>query len=288
MSDMIVLNGRILKTAEATLSPEDRGFLYGDGLFETLKARRGRVDLLARHLSRMARGAEELRIGFPWRNAIPGLIAQLLERNGLLDRAASVKICLSRGRHEGHLNLYRPREPSLAIFAKPYEEPDLALWEKGLAVSVEKDIRQNPLSGICHLKSMSYLPYLMARTRAEEKGFQEALLTNGTGQVCECTTANIFSVRDDRFETPRVSCGLLPGTVRSALLDLLAQEGLPVLEVDMTVDRLLESREVFVTNALREVFPVGRLDDCVFSGRDQTRKVRDLFRRWIDATNEAL
>jgi len=283
----IAVNGRILPEDEASISPADRGFLYGDGLFETMKARKGRVDFLSKHLTRMEEAAGVLDLPFPLDFDIPSLLRELLDKNHLAG-TASVKICLSRGKHLGPLTLYPDQEPTLVIFTRPYEDPGSSRWEKGLEVSVEEEIRQNALSGICHLKSMNYLPYLLARTRAEEKGFEESLLLNTEGHVCECTTANIFCFRQGRLETPLISCGLLPGILRAVLLELLDKAGQPARVVRLTVEDLMGSEEIFVTNSMIEILPVGRLNERRYPQREQTRTLFDRFRAYRNALREEI
>jgi len=278
----IAVNDRILPETDAHISCEDRGFLYGDGLFETMKARRGCVDFLQRHLDRMRSGAQELGIPFPPARSFPSLIRDLLARNHIQDTAA-VKLCLSRGRHTGPLTLYRPEETTRVLFARPWQDPDPSRWEEGLSITVETEIRQNALSGICHLKTLNYLPYLRARTGAAQAGFEDAILLNTRGEICECTTANLFWFRGERLETPKVSCGLLPGVVRAVLMDLAEQAGTPVREVKRKAKDLLDAEEIFVSNSLMEIHPVGRVGEHRFSRREQTHALRDRFRAYRDS-----
>ncbi len=124
----IFINGRILPEEEAVLSPYDRGFLFGDGLFETIKADPGGVYFLDRHLARLKEGADFLKIPFPDFDNPGGIIRELLNRNRL-SQGAAVKICLTRGIHEGPLSLYAPRSsPTLLVMARPYHPPAPADW----------------------------------------------------------------------------------------------------------------------------------------------------------------
>lgn len=266
----VALNGRILPEQEAFISPLDRGFLYGDGLFETLKARGGRIEFLGKHLRRLQGGATFLEIPFPAQLDYRGLILELLERNQIRDEAA-VKIHLTRGRHEGLLYFHETRAPTVTILVEPYTRPDPKKWDEGIAVSVEREILQNPSSGLCRFKTLNYLPYLLLRTRARKKGFEDAVLLNPRGEVCECTTSNLFFFRGARLETPEVSCGLLPGILREALMECLAEAGEPVREVRLSSEALAESHEIFVTNSLAEILPVGHMDGKSFPERERTR-----------------
>jgi branched-chain amino acid aminotransferase len=278
----IAVNGRIVPETDARISCEDRGFLYGDGLFETMKARQGCVDFLQRHLERMQSGARDLDIPFPPHRSFPPLIRELLAKNQLQETAV-VKLCLSRGRHTGPLTLYKPEEATLVMFARPWEEEEPSRWEQGLSITVETEIRQNALSGICHMKTLNYLAYLRVRTRAARAGFEDAILLNTHGELCECTTANLFWFRGGQLETPEASCGLLPGVVRAVVMDLMEQAGTPVREVRRSADDLPDAEEIFVSNSVVEILPVGRIGERRLPRRDQTRALRERFRAYRDS-----
>jgi aminodeoxychorismate lyase len=278
----VAINGRILPEEDAFLSPLDRGFLYGDGLFETLKAEGNRVYFLDRHLERMQEGARFLRIPFPKELDFYDLVQALKEKNRIRGEA-SVKICLTRGRHQDRLSLYPHASPTSVILVHPYEGRTLSDWEEGLSVTLEREILQNDSSSLCRLKSLNYLLYLLVRTRAQEKGFEEAILTNRANEICECTTSNLFVYRQGRLETPEVSCGLLPGVLRQVLMECLARGGRPVSEVRLTPEDLRSCEEIFVTNSMVEIFPVGRVDQDSYPRREQTREVREAFRAYRDA-----
>jgi branched-chain amino acid aminotransferase len=281
MMAYLAINGRIVPEEEARLSPLDRGFLYGDGLFETLKADAERIYFLDRHLARMREGARLLRIPFPEEMDFSRIIRDLREENRIAGEAA-VKICLSRGRHEGSLSLYASSSPTVVILATPRTPPSPADWEKGLSVTLEPELRQNDASSLCRLKTLNYLLYLLVRTRAQERGFEDAILSNRAGELCECTTSNLFFFRGDRLETPEPSCGLLPGIARQALMECMAQAGAPVREVRLNPEALGACEEIFVTNSLLEVFPVGRVEAVAFSKRAKTRRALGLFQAYRD------
>ena len=277
----VAINGRVLPEEEACLSPLDRGFLYGDGLFETLRVVGRRVFFLDRHLARMREAARFLRIPFPADLDFLGIIRDLKEKNEITGEA-SVKICLSRGRHEGSLSLCTPSSPTVVILPTPRASASPPDWDKGLSVTVEAEARQNDSSNLCRLKTMNYLPYLLVRTRAQEKGFEDAILTNTLSEICECTSSNLFFFRENRLETPDVSCGLLPGVLREALMECMEQAGESVREVKLTREALPSCDEIFVTNSLVEVLPVGRVDQDAYPGRERTRRVLELFQAYRD------
>ncbi len=277
----IAVNGCVMPEADARLSPLDRGFLYGDGLFETLKVDGEKVFFLERHIARMREAARFMKIPFPADLDFLGIIRDLMEKNQIPGEA-SAKICLSRGRHEGSLSLYTPSSPTVLILTTRRASPGPTAWEEGLSVTIERELRQNETSSLCRLKTLNYLPYLLARTRAEEKGFEDAILTNTASEICECTTSNLFFFREDRLETPALACGLLPGVLRESLMDCMEEAGEPVGEVKMAVSDLPTCDEIFVTNSVVEVFPVGRVDGDDYPGRERTRRVWERFQAYRD------
>jgi branched-subunit amino acid aminotransferase/4-amino-4-deoxychorismate lyase len=207
-----------------------------------------------------------------------------MEKNRILGEA-SVKICLSRGRHQGRLSLVPLSSPTTVILVHTYQDRTAEAWERGLEITVEKDILQNESSALCRLKSLNYLLYLLVRTRAEEGGFEDAILMNRAGAICECTTSNLFFFRHGRLETPALSSGLLPGILRQALMECMEQAGQPVSEVRMTPEAFLACEEIFVTNSLVEILPVGRVDQVRYPNRERTREVRNLFHAFRDETD---
>ncbi len=277
----VAINGCVMPEEDACLSPLDRGFLYGDGLFETLKVDGRRVFFLERHLARMREAARILKIPFPADLDFAGIIQDLKEKNQIPGEA-SAKICLSRGRHGGSLSFYPPSSPTVVILTTQRASPSPSDWEEGLSVTIEAELRQNETSTLCRLKTLNYLPYLLARTRAQEKGFEDAILMNTVNEVCECTTSNLFFFREGRLETPAPSCGLLPGVLREALMECMEQAGEPVREVKLAHEDLRSCDEIFVTNSLVEVLPVGRVDQDAYSVRERTRRVLGLFQAYRD------
>jgi branched-chain amino acid aminotransferase len=277
----LAINGRILPDTDACLSPLDRGFLYGDGLFETLKVDGKRIYFLEKHLARMQEGARFLRIPFPADIDFPCVLQELRERNGIRGEA-SAKICLTRGRHRNSLFLDPPSSPTVVILLHPYQSPTPGDWEKGLSVTLEREILQNDSSSLCRIKSLNYLLYLLVRTRARDRGYEDAILTNRANEICEATTSNLFFFRQGRLETPALSCGLLPGVLRQALMECLGRAGQPVREVKLAPEALHSCEEIFVTNSLVEILPVGRVDQRAYDRRERTRRVQEQFQAFRD------
>ncbi|HEY9854917.1 MAG TPA: aminotransferase class IV [Stenomitos sp.] len=244
----VVLNGELLNALEARVSALDEGLLYGYGLFETLRAIDGRMPLLDRHLDRLHAGAEQLGIEVPRERAdIAADLGRVVEAANLSD--ARVRLTLTLGSPEG--------EPALMAMANPYQEPaspyDTCLVRGHPGAN-------SPTKG---LKSLSYLPWLLAREQARSRGYHEALMTDDSGQIVEGSTTNVFAVLKEGFvATPPLESGALPGVSRAWVMERLGDD---VREAPLVPKDLYEASEVFLTNALVGVIPAGKLGERVLA-----------------------
>ncbi|MBO9541941.1 aminotransferase class IV family protein [bacterium] len=244
----VVLNGELLDGQDARLSALDEGLLYGYGLFETIRALDGHMPLLERHLDRLFSGA--VRLGLPVRReraAIARDLEALLAAEGFAD--ARVRVTLTRGAAllgEGS-TLLATAQP-YALPAPPYD----------LCVVSGHPGGSFPLAG---LKTIGYLPHLLARDRARAAGHHDALWLDAGGRVVEATTGNVFVVLPDgTVVTPPLSAGPLAGVGRAWAIARLRDEGATVQEAPLRAAHLSQAREVFLTNALMGAMPVRRLD----------------------------
>jgi branched-chain amino acid aminotransferase len=258
MARIVYYNGDFLPTDKVAISPFNRGLLYGDGVFETLRAYNGRVFRLEQHLIRMHEGLQVLRIE-PNREAhgIERSINELMKLNKLSD--AALRISVFRGDGEG------PEPPdglqsSILISAKPfntYRAEDYATGFWTYLVSMRRS-RYSPLSRI---KSLNYLDNILARLEAREHNAQEALLLNTLGWVAEGATSNIFIIKDKKLITPPVDAGILPGITRAAVLEIADSLNLQAREETFSPEELLRADEAFLTNSLMEIMPLVMLNE---------------------------
>jgi branched-chain amino acid aminotransferase group I len=263
MPGFVYLNGRIVKREEALVSAFDRGFLYGDGLFETIRAYDGTPFMLPQHIARMAASARELDIPMPDADNIARTVERLIERNELGD--AYVRITLSRGTHTGQLAPDAPGRPTLLIEARELRHRPPDAYERG-AVVVTCSFSHDAASKIRRHKTTSYLPSILAKQEAARHGADEGLLADADGHVAEGATSNVFCVRDGRPLTPPLSMNILPGVTRKTVIGLAADAGLNVAEERFTVAEFRSADEAFITNSLVEIMPVRSVD-----GRDLGR-----------------
>lgn len=253
---IVYLNGELLPLSEAKVSVLDRGFLYGDGLFETIRVYRGKPFLFEAHLARLFQGAKriKLKLGLS-RRELRQAIEHLLKANQLLE--AVLRLTVTRGLGEvGRLSFSLDAQPTVTIVARPFKPYPEKFYRQGVKVIVLPDQR----SRLCSLKSLNFLPNLLARQEAEKKKAFEALFVDEKGYLAEGTVSNIFAVFGGKLLTPPVELGLLPGVTRALVLKLARENGIICREEKFTLSAFEKAEEVFLTNTTIEIMPVTRIN----------------------------
>ncbi|MES2210505.1 MAG: aminotransferase class IV [Chloroflexota bacterium] len=286
----IWIDGRILPAEGAHLSAFDRGFQLGDGIFETLRARGGRVTELREHLARLQRSAEGLDIKLPVGTGtqIARGITSLLEIEGLAgpDIDASIRVTVTRGVFTGRglLPSMEGIAPTIVIQVWPVAPPPPGHLSEGLHL-VASSVRRDPENPLVALKTTSRADYVYARLEARRAGADDALFLTVDGHLSEATSANIVLIRGNELATPALACAILPGTTRSWVLTWATTAGLTVLEDWLTTRQLAEADEAFVCSSVAGILPVTRFDGRpIGDGRPgprtmQARAAREAFIR---------
>jgi branched-chain amino acid aminotransferase len=263
------LDGELRDANEPHLTVFDRGFQLGDGVFETLRARRGRSTELVEHLARLRISAEGLGIELPVdteRQIEEGIVA-LLAAEGLdgPDSDASIRITVSRGdyRARGLLPTGGEHSPTIAIQAWPVPPPPADHLARGLHL-VASSVRRDPENPLAALKTTSRADYVFARLEARRAGADDALFLTIDGHLSEATSANVFLIRPTpagtELATPALACAILPGTTRSWILAWAAGAGLHATEGWLTTGDLAEADEAFVSSSVAGILPVTRFE----------------------------
>lgn len=259
MAEVVYINGTLVSQEEARVSIFDRGFLYGDGLFETMRSYSGQVFRLEHHLSRLFSALKILNISIPFNTPqLKKAVYYTLKANNLNE--AYIRLAISRG--EGSLgpNPAGCVSPNVIIIAKKFEPYPAISYEGGLK-AVVVSTRQNAASPLSQMKSANFLNYILARMEATSKGVDEGILLNTEGYVAEATTSNIFIVKDRTLFTPSEGSGILPGITRQAILEISSSTGIiKAFEKKVVLDELFESQECFLTNTLMEIMPLVEID----------------------------
>lgn len=255
----VYLNGAIKDEGEALIPAGDRGVLFGDGIFETVRAYSGKPFRMDRHLERLHAGCQDLRLsGVPSDRDIVDAVGELYRLN-VVSGDAYIRITLTGGLFDGNRTLQRSNPPNVYIVVKPFEGYPREWYERGMRVVVS-GVRTNEGSPLSRIKSNNYLGNLMAKQEAKDRGADDAVMLNSGGFLTEASSSNLFLVRRGKVATPGVECGLLPGVTREAVMELCEEHGLICETAFLTLDDLLNADEAFVSLSTGEIVPVGEIE----------------------------
>ena len=279
---VIYINGRFEGEEEARISPLNRGLLYGDGLFETLRGYGGKVFALEDHLERLAISARYLKIPVPFsRDALEEILTGLLKKNGLTGKDSRIRVNLVRGRGRGGLAPESVAEPEVIITAEAVPDGIRRMQEEGIRLVVIRGIRLDHRSPLACHKTFNYIPGIMGLMEVEEKGGAEGLFLNYDGHIVEGVTSNVFMVKEGTLITPPLSDGLLPGITRKTVAAVAKEEGIAVEEKEIREEDLLSAEEIFITGSVREVVPAVSVEGKEFPAGPVTRRIRAAYGRFV-------
>ena len=257
MEQLVYINGEIISQDKVQIPVFDRGLLYGYGLFETMRSYNGHVFYLDRHIARLVHSAGILGIrGALETQKLETGVSRTLKANGLDD--ARIRLTVTAGGGDRSLTAV-PAKLTTIITVEKLVFPSPEIYSKGLSTSVV-GIRRNSESPMCHLKALGYLENMLAHAEAVDNGSDEAILLNGDGFVAECSASNIFVVDAGKIVTPPIEAGILPGITRGVVIELAAQLGIKLAQEAVSVERLLNAEEVFITNSVIEIMPISAID----------------------------
>ncbi len=259
MEELIYLNGSLVPRSEAHVSVLDYGFLYGYGLFETMRAYHGKIFLLERHLKRLLGSAAAIGLG----DSLAGYdldkaCRDTLEANKL--EYARLRLTVTGGEAESLPWSGGKVAPTVVITARPYAPFPPEKYEQGFKAGIAP-VRRCSQSIITSMKSLSYLTSVVARREATAKGLDEALLLNEDGYLTEGGGCNVFLVKSSRLVTPSLASGILPGITRDVVLELADELGIIVTEGTVGLAVIRQCDEAFLTNAMIEVMPLTAVSD---------------------------
>lgn len=260
MSEQLVyIDGAFQPKAEAKVSVFDHGFLYGDGVFEGIRAYHGKVFRLEAHIRRLYESAKAIGLVIPMTPAeMSGVVVESCRRNGIAN--GYIRLVVSRGVGDLGLNPYLCPKPSVICIAATIQLYPAALYESGLDIVTVATPRNHPEALNPRIKSLNYLNNIMAKMEAIRAGVQEAIMLNLQGYVAECTGDNIFIVRNGHLSTPPATEGALEGITRNAVIDLARKKGLEVREERMSRFDIYTADEMFLTGTGAELIPVVKVD----------------------------
>ena len=259
----VYVNGTISPAERAVVPVYDHGFLYGEGVYETLRTYNKVPFLYDRHARRLRASAERLRLAVPFDDeSLAAWIGDTVAAAGEL-REAYIRVLLTRGVGELTYDLNATPAPSLVIIVKPLEEVPARVEQEGIRLSLVPILRNHPGSVNPIIKSNNLLNNAIAMQQANQRSGEEALMCNYRGELAECSQSNFFLVRDGAVLTPKSEAGLLEGITRAFLFEIGREAGVDVREATLYPTDLDTAQEAFISSTTRELSPVVRIDDRV-------------------------
>ena len=286
MAATVNVNGRTFDQEHAVISVFDHGFLYGEGVYETLRTYNGQPFLFERHMQRLRKSAGMLALSVPIDDAAIDARFRETMRAAKLgdapDREAYIRILVTRGIGELTYDPAATPNPSIIVIVKPHVAPSREVFERGVTVALVPIVRNHPGSVNPLIKSNNLLNNALAMQEAFRRGGFEGVMRNYRGELAECTQSNLFIVKNGAALTPPIDAGLLPGITRAFLFEVGDERGIPVREAVLRDEDLFGADEAFLTSTTREVVPIVKVDDrAIGAGAPGpiTRAMLDGFRK---------
>jgi len=286
----IFIDGQYYDEQNAKISVFDHGLLYGDGVFEGIRAYNGRVFKLKEHIDRLFYSAKAILLNLPMSHAeICKAVVDTCRQNNIRD--GYIRLVVTRGAGGLGLNPNRCKSPSVIVIADKIQLYPPEFYEKGLTIITVPTTRNLHSALNPAIKSLNYLNNILAKIEANNGGCEEAIMLNAEGFVAECTGDNIFIVKANQLLTPPLSAGALYGITRGVVMDLARQSGLQVGEPNLTRYDLFNADECFLTGTGAEVVPVVKIDGRVIGAGVPGPKTLELVKKYhelVQSTGEAI
>ncbi len=258
----IYIDGKYLEEADAKISVFDHGLLYGDGIFEGIRAYNGRVFRLKEHIDRLFYSAKAILLNIPLTHEqMVKAVVETCRQNNL--REGYIRLVVTRGIGTLGLNPNRCKNPSVIIIADKIQLYPKEMYDNGLDIVTVPTTRNLHNSLNPAIKSLNYLNNILAKIEANNSNVEEAVMLNAEGYVAECTGDNIFIIKGNQLLTPPLSAGALYGITRGVVMDLAREEGMQVSEPNLTRYDLFNADECFLTGTGAEMIPVVKIDGRV-------------------------
>jgi len=279
----IYINGQIVPQEDAKISVFDHGLLYGDGVFEGIRAYNGKIFTLDEHLDRLYDSATAISLKIPITKAeMAEAIKQTMKANNLTD--SYIRLVVTRGIGKLGLDPNKCATPQIIIITDTIELYSKALYERGLDIVTVTTIRNHFSALDPKIKSLNYLNNILAKIESIQAGAGEALMLNKDGYVAECAGDNVFIFKNNILRTPPSSAGILVGITRNVVMKLATEMGLQVKEELMTRYDLYIADECFLTGTAAEIIPVVKIDGRTIGTGKPGKLTLDLLKRYRDLT----
>lgn len=286
----VFIDGQYYDERQAKISVFDHGLLYGDGIFEGIRAYNGRVFKLKEHLDRLFWSAKALLLKIPMSHAaLTAAVVETCRRNEVRD--GYIRLLVTRGVGTLGLNPNRCKKPSVIIIAGTIQLYPRSFYEKGMEIVTVPTARNLHSALNPAIKSLNYLNNILAKIEANIAGVEEAIMLNAEGYVAECTGDNLFILKAGQLLTPPLSAGALYGITRGTVIELAREAGLPVSETNLTRYDVFNADECFLTGTGAEIVPVVKVDGRVIgSGRPGTvtRRLEESYHALTQVSGEPI
>jgi branched-chain amino acid aminotransferase len=282
----IYIDGQYLDEANARISVFDHGLLYGDGIFEGIRAYNGRVFKLKEHIDRLFYSAKAILLTIPLSHAeIMRAVVDTCRQNGIRD--GYIRLVVTRGVGGLGLNPNRCKKPSVIVIADKIQLYPVEMYERGLDIITVPTVRNLHSALNPAIKSLNYLNNILAKIEANNGGCEEAIMLNSEGYVSECTGDNVFIIKDGQMFTPPLSAGALYGITRGVVMELARQSGMPVSEPNLTRYDMFNADECFLTGTGAELIPVVKIDGRVIGTGKPGPVTKDLVTKYKALTHSS-
>ena len=280
----IYVDGKFYDEANAKISVFDHGLLYGDGIFEGIRAYNGRVFKLKEHIDRLYCSAKAILLNIPLNHAeMTRAVVDTCRENNIRD--GYIRLVVTRGPGGLGLNPNKCKTPCVIVIADKIQLYPPEMYEKGMEIVTVATTRNSHNAVNPAIKSLNYLNNILAKIEANNAGCEEAIMLNAQGYIAECTGDNLFILKNGQMFTPPLSAGALYGITRSTVIDLARELGIPCGEPDLTRYDVFNADECFLTGTGAEVIPVVKLDARVIGNGKPGKITTTLVQRYKALTS---
>ncbi len=275
----IFIDGKFYDEKNAKISVFDHGLLYGDGVFEGIRAYNGRVFKLQEHIDRLFYSAKAILLDIPMtKEQLVQATVETCRKSNIRD--GYIRLVVTRGVGTLGLNPNKCKAPSVIIIADKIQVYPPALYKRGMDIVTVPTVRNLHSAVNPAIKSLNYLNNILAKIEANNAGVEEAIMLNADGYVAECTADNLFIVKGNQLMTPPLSAGALYGITRGVVMELARENGMLVSEPNLTRYDLFNADECFLTGTGAELIPVVKIDGRIIGSGKPGAITKDLVQRY--------
>ncbi len=282
----VFIDGKFYDEANAKISVFDHGLLYGDGIFEGIRAYNGRVFKLKEHIDRLFCSAKAILLTIPMTHAeVSKSVVDTCRENNIRD--GYVRLVITRGVGTLGLNPNKCKLASVIVIVGTIQLYPEEMYQNGMAIVTVPTVRNLHSAVNPAIKSLNYLNNILAKIEANNAGVEEAIMLNSEGYVAECTGDNIFILKDGKMFTPPLSAGALYGITRATVIDLARRQGIEVTEPNLTRYDIFNSDECFLTGTAAEIIPVTKVDGRIIGDGKPGAKTNELITAYRSLTKQS-